>query len=212
MPPHNPDGPMPKRDKVAVAWGVEETKKEVPAAFWYASELPRALPEVQSGTAFVTPLEEVVTQVPVEQVGQEMVEVLDQTTGARAVTDALVMKLELFDQVRVLPVKERPVPPKVVVVKRPVLFAESSVFVAREKMVLDWNVAVAPWVKEPVQVTELATVTKPEPFERESVFVAVETAMPDCVIVPEELKLPLVKIAPLDATRKILTPFALLVT
>ncbi len=67
-------------------------------------------------------------------------------------------------------------------------------------------------MKEPVQVTELAAVTKPEPFERESVFVAVLTAMPDCVIVPDALKLLFVKMAPDDATRKIETPFAFDVT
>ena len=167
-------GPRAKRESVAVATGVDETKKLVFAAFWNANELPRADPEVQSGSAWAMPWELVVT-VPEPQVTERVIEpvllppFVTQPEPVKEVTPVFV---------RVLPEKMRPVPIDGVV-SFPFASTESNEEVEiAAKMVDELKVVVelcvAPPLKvcRPVQVTLEAAVTKPG-FTNERVVDAV---------------------------------------
>jgi hypothetical protein len=109
-------GPRAKSESVAVAAGVLETKNEVAAEFWNASEFPSAEAEVQIGSALVVPALEVVT-VPVPQVTESVIVPVElppfvtQPAPARDVTPvtAPVEPLKL-------------VTPELVIVTEPVVF------------------------------------------------------------------------------------------
>ena len=82
-----------------------------------------------------------------------------------------------------LPLKERPTPPKVVVCSLPVVSAESKVFVATEKTVELWKVAVEAKVAPPVKVRAPAEVNDEAP-------VGVRLTLP----APEAVKFPEVRV------------------
>ncbi len=141
--------------------------------------MPRALADVQIGSAFAMPAELVVT-VPVPQVTLKVIVPVElppfvtQPAPAREVTPVLVKVTVpvLFETLmpvpeaaavtpvllRTFPVSARPVEIEVVPTE-PDAFRNASVFVANEKMVELLNVAVEFTVRPPVKVCNVVHVT-----------------------------------------------------